>query len=42
MIGLFTDVHNVLRMVLVMVIAYLLGSLNKAIIVTKILNYLFL
>jgi len=36
MIGLFADFHNILRMLLVMVIAYLLGSLNIAIIVTKI------
>ena len=36
MLGLFADFHNVLRMLLVMVIAYLLGSLNIAIIVTKI------
>ena len=35
MLGLFTDLSNVLKIILVMAIAYLLGSVNIAIIVTK-------
>ncbi len=35
MLSLFTDPINIVKIVLVMVIAYLLGSLNIAIIVTK-------
>ncbi|MBQ3691938.1 MAG: glycerol-3-phosphate acyltransferase, partial [Clostridia bacterium] len=36
MLSLFTDVSNIIKILLVMIIAYLLGSLNIAIIVTKI------
>lgn len=35
MLGLFTDVSNIVKIIAVMVIAYLLGSVNIAIIVTK-------
>ncbi len=36
MLGLFTDLSNVLKIVIVMIIAYLLGSINVAILITKI------
>ncbi len=36
MIGLFTDLSNVLKIIIVMIIAYLLGSINVAILITKI------
>ncbi len=36
MLSLFTDVSNIIKILLVMLVAYLLGSLNIAIIVTKI------
>lgn len=36
MLSLFTDVSNIIKILLVMAVAYLLGSLNIAIIVTKI------